>query len=61
MCFDVEIAVAIAGHEVVLEIDLHDEPLIGSELLAERFARSGEFTRRFVEAVGRSQITTDRE
>jgi hypothetical protein len=31
--FEVEIAIAIAGHEVVLEVDLNHESLTGSELL----------------------------
>ena len=42
--FDIEIAVAIAGHEVVLEINLHDETLARAQLLAERFARSSKIS-----------------
>jgi hypothetical protein len=59
--FDFKIAIAIAGHEVMLEVDLHDETLLSAELLTQRFARSGELFRRFVETIGRSQIPADGE
>jgi len=59
--FDFKIAVAITGHEVMLEVDLHDETLLNAELLSQRFARPGELFRHFVETIGRSQIPADRE
>ena len=58
---DVEVAVAITGDEVVLPVDLDDETLFATEMFAKRFARSGEITRGFVEAFGRSHIAADGE
>ncbi|EMB16508.1 hypothetical protein RE6C_02873 [Rhodopirellula europaea 6C] len=50
--FNVEIAVAIGCHEVMLPVDLDDETLLAAELFAERSARSSEFPSRFVETFG---------
>jgi hypothetical protein len=36
--FDLEVAFAIAGDEVVLEVDLGNEPLFGTKLSSKRFA-----------------------
>jgi hypothetical protein len=33
--FDVEVAVTVAGREVVPEVDLDDEPLVAAELLSQ--------------------------
>lgn len=58
--FDFKIAIAIAGHEVVLEVDLHDETLLGSELLTQRFARSGELFQRFDFHATETEATNNR-
>lgn len=36
---DVEVAILVACHEVMLEVNLDNETLLGAQLLAERFAR----------------------
>jgi hypothetical protein len=45
----------------VLPVDLDDKSLVVAELLAERFASGREVARRFVEAIGGSQVAGDGE
>ena len=59
--FDLEVAVAIAGDEVVMEVNLNDESLVASELRSQRLASSREFLADLVEAILDSQVTSHRK
>ena len=59
--FDLEVAVAIAGDEVVMEVNLNDESLVASELRSQRFASSRELLADLVESILDSQVTSHRK
>lgn len=49
--FDFEVAFAVAGYEVVLEVDLRNEALLVAEFRAKSLAALGKVFRRFVESL----------
>jgi hypothetical protein len=56
--FDFEVSLAVAGYEVVLEVDLRNEALLVAEFRAKSLAALGKVFRSFIESLCCSQIAT---